>query len=498
MDQKNAKIIGISALVILVLCLGVAAAGYVGYTYINNTFDWSFSDFSENPDSFARLPTPELTPIPETNIGSDIDLEQLFLPLWESREHLHQDYVSQPVDDQVLAEGALEGLTWILDHEGIDLSSVELPDNAITAQSLAEQANTPEKAFTEFLPFWKTWQKVEFAELSENLTYEDLMHYSLAGMVAALNDPYTTYLDPEAYEETTIDLSGKYEGIGAWVDTTGEYIVIISPMRDSPAEEAGILPGDQIIAIDGEDMTGVDGFVALQKVRGPEGTTVVLTIEREDIEEPFDVSIVRAKITLPNVESEILDEDILYIILYNFNDEAHNDLREALKEGLTQDPIGIILDLRGNGGGYRHIAVNIASEFIEEGVILYEEYGDGTQDVHQARSYEGLATDIPLVVLVDGTSASATEIFAGAVQDHERGTLVGTTTFGKGVVWTIYPLSSDRGVLRMTIANWLTPNGRFIHGVGLDPDIVVPYTEEDAAAGTDPQLDKAIELLSNP
>jgi carboxyl-terminal processing protease len=155
------------------------------------------------------------------------------------------------------------------------------------------------------------------------------------------------------------------------------------------------------------------------------------------------------------------------------------------------------LDLRGNGGGYRHIAVNIASEFIDEGVILYEEYADGTRDVHEARSYEGLATEIPLVVLVDGTSASASEIFAGAVQDHERGTLVGTTTFGKGVVWTLYSLSGDQGVLRMTVANWLTPNGKFIHGVGLEPDIVVPYTEEDAAAGIDPQLDKAIELLTN-
>jgi len=498
MDQRKIKVIGLSALTVIVLCIGVVSAGYVAYSYLNNKFDWSFPILTENPDSFALLPTPELTPGPQTPIGSDIDLRKLFAPMWESRKILHDNYVTQPVDDQVLAQGALEGLTFILDQNGIDLSSIELPDNVVSAETLAQQANTPEEALTEFIPFWETWQKVEYAELSEDLTYEDLMHYALAGMLAALNDPYTSYLDPKAYEETTIDLSGEYEGIGAWVDITGEYITVISPMKDSPAEGAGILPGDRIVAIDGEDMTGVDGYVALEKVRGPEGTTVVLTISRDGVDEPIDIAIVRTKITLPNVDSKLLDENILYIVLYNFNEDAHADLRAVLKEGLAQNPKGIILDLRGNGGGYRHIAVNIASEFIEDGVILYEEYGDGSQDVHEARSYDGLATDIPMVVLVDGTSASASEIFAGAIQDHERGTLVGTTTFGKGVVWTIYPLSGDQGVMRMTIANWLTPNRRFIQGVGLKPDIVVPYTEEDAAAGIDPQLDKAIELLTNP
>jgi carboxyl-terminal processing protease len=497
MNQRKIKIIGISAFIVLVLCLGAAAAGYVGYTYLNNTFGWTFSDLVQDTEPFTLLPTPDLTPVPETPIGSEVDLRQLFTPIWESWEYLHANYVTQPVDDQVLADGALYGLTWILEKEGIDLSTVVLPDNAAPAEALARQANTPDEVLTEFTPFWEAWQKVEYVDLSEDLTYEDLMHYALAGMVASLNDPYTAYMDPEAYEETTIDLSGEYEGIGAWVDITTDYITVTAPMKGSPAEKAGILPGDRIIAIDGEDMTGVDGYVALQKVRGPEGTTVVLTVKRDGVEEPFDVSIVRAKINLPNVESKMLDENILYIILYNFNEDAHSDLREALKEGLAQNPIGIILDLRGNAGGYRHIAVNIASEFIEDGVILYEEYGDGTRDVQEARSYEGLATDIPLVVLVDGTSASASEIFAGAIQDHGRGTLVGTTTFGKGVVWTIYSLSSDQGVLRMTIANWLTPNGRSIQGVGLEPDVVVPYTKEDAAAGIDPQLDKAIELLTS-
>lgn len=498
MEQNNRKVVAISAIVIVVMCIGVVAAGFVGYTYLSNTYDWSLSDLTTLPGAGSPLPTPHLTLAPETSIGSEIDLLELFTPVWESWDILHENYVTQPIDDHVLADGALDGLLFIMDQEEIDLSMVSVPDNVVSAETIAHQANTPEEVLTQFIPFWETWQKIEFLDHSEDLTYEDFMHSALAGMIASLADPYTNYLDHEAYSETIDDLAGEYEGIGAWVDITAEFITVTSPMKDSPAEKAGILPGDRIIGIDGESMAGVDGYVALQKVRGPEGTAVVLTVDRDGVDEPFDVSIVRAKITLPNIDSEMLEDDILHIILYNFNEAAHSDLRETLTEGLAQNPIGIILDLRGNGGGYRHVAVNIASEFIEDGIILYEEYGDGTRDIHQARTFDGLATEIPLVVLVDATSASASEILAGAIQDHERGTLVGTTTFGKGVVWTIFPLSGDQGVMRMTIANWLTPNERFIHGEGLEPDVAIEYTEEDAQAEVDPQLEKAIELLTTP
>jgi carboxyl-terminal processing protease len=498
MEPQNKKIIVISSIVIIFICIGVISAGYVGYQYLTNTGGGFFLDSPNQSNPVSSLPTPDLTPATETPFGSEIDLEELFAPMWQSVDILNEYYVSQPIDTQVLADGALEGLVFILEQELVDLSIVSLPGNVVSAETLARDAQTPEEALTDFIPFWETWQKVEFAELSEELTYETLMHYALAGMLASLNDPYTAYMDPGQYAETTMDLSGKYEGIGAWVNITTDYITITSPMKDSPAEKAGLLPGDRIIAIDGEDMTGVDGYVALLKVRGPEGTTVVLTIDRDNVDEPFDVAIVRAQITLPNVDSEILENGILYIILYNFNENSHEKLRETLRDGLAENPSGIIMDLRGNGGGFRQNAVNITSEFIEDGTILLEEYGNGNTDIHKARTFDGLATEIPLVVLVDSTTASSAEIFAGAIQDHERGPLVGTTTFGKGVVWTIFPLSGDQGVMRMTIANWLTPNERTIHGVGLEPDYFVEYTEENALADEDPQLDKAIELLTTP
>jgi carboxyl-terminal processing protease len=495
MEQQNKKNIYISIIVVIFLCIGVISAGYVGYKYLS---DGSFFSSPDSSNPVSSLPTPVLTPATQTPLGSEIDLEGLFSPMWQSMAILNEHYVYQPLDTQIMAAGALDGLTFILDQENIDLSKVNIPGNVVAAEILAREAKTPEEAIVDFIPFWETWQKVEFAELSEDLTYETLMHYALTGMLAALNDPYTAYMDPGEFAETSIDLSGKYEGIGAWVNITTEYITVVSPMKGSPAEEAGLLPGDRIIAIDGEDMTGVDGYVALLKVRGPEGTTVVLTIDRDNVDEAFDLSIVRAQITLPNVDSEMIENDILYIILYNFNENSHKEFRETLKDGLAQNPSGIILDLRGNAGGFRQNAVNISSEFIDSGIILYEEYGNGKRDIHNARTFTGLATEIPLVLLVDATTASSSEIFAGAIQDHERGALVGTTTFGKGIVWTIFTFTGDQGVMRMSIATWLTPNERFIHGVGLEPDYYVEFKEENAPAGEDPQLEKAIELLTNP
>jgi carboxyl-terminal processing protease len=221
---------------------------------------------------------------------------------------------------------------------------------------------------------------------------------------------------------------------------------------------------------------------------------VTLTILREGEPEPFDVTITRANITVPSVDSEMLDGNIGYIQLFTFGDSTTEDLRSALEELLAQKPKGLILDLRNNGGGGLQTSIEVASEFVGDGVIMYEEYGDGTRDTYNAIK-GGLATEIPLVVLVNEGSASASEIVAGAIQDTGRGQLVGVTSFGKGSVQNWIPLKDDQGAVRVTIARWLTPNGRTIHEIGLEPDIVVELTEEDIAAERDPQLDKAIELL---
>ncbi len=345
-----------------------------------------------------------------------------------------------------------------------------------------------------FKPFWQTWDLVVNEYVEQPVDREAMMRGAIRGMLEALGDQHTSYLDPDMFERANAQLEGEeYEGIGAWVDTTGEYLVIISPMPGSPAEKAGLKPNDKIIAVDGDDMTGIDGELVRQRVIGPKDSTVRLTILRENME-PFDVDVTRASILVPTVDSKMLDDRIGYVELFTFGADTSKDLKKALKELLSQKPDGLILDLRNNGGGYLDTAIQVVSEFINDGVVMYEEFGDGRRISYEALK-GGLATQIPLVVLINEGSASASEIVAGAIQDTGRGVLVGETSFGKGSVQNYTPLENNQGAVRITIARWLTPKGKQIHGVGLEPDYQVEYSTEDMAAGIDPQLEKAIELL---
>lgn len=425
----------------------------------------------------------------------DIALDDLFAPMWESRAALRDNFVEQPVDDEVLAQGALDGLNAYVEGQGVSLEAVEVSGTAPSAEELADEAGTPEEAQAAFAAYWEAWRKVQFGDTQVAGTYLQLMRSSLAYMVQALGDPHTSFMDPIQLQQSNMTLEGEYEGIGAFVDTTTEYVTIIAPMDGSPAEEAGLQPGDIVIAVDGRDMTGVPGDVVISYILGPAGTEVVLTIQREEEPEPFDVSVIREHIIVPSVVSEMLEDDIAYLQLTTFGADSAADLRAALEELLAQNPKGLILDLRNNGGGYLYTAVEITSEFVPTGVALYEEYGDGTRDEYNVNP-GGLATEIPLVVLVNGGTASASEILAGAIQDYGRGVLVGVTTFGKGSVQTPIELSNGEGALRVTIAHWYTPDDRLIHGIGLEPDYIVELTEEDAEQDRDPQLDRAIELIN--
>lgn len=348
-----------------------------------------------------------------------------------------------------------------------------------------------------FAPFWQTWRLIHQQYVEQPVDDVKLMRGAIQGMVDALGDEHSSYIDPDSLEEFQAQLTGtQYEGIGAYVDTTREYLTIIAPMMGSPAEKAGLKPGDQIIAIDGEDMTGIDGELVRQKVLGPAGTKVRLTIKRPGVAEPFDVEIVRASIKSTNVIGRMERNNIAYIRLLAFGDEnTIRDFREMLKKLLAEKPDGLILDLRNNGGGLLNSAIEITSEFIKDGIVAYEVYGDGRRETFKA-SGKGLATEIPLIVLVNEGSASASEIVAGAIQDLGRGKLVGATTYGKGSVQVWNDLLNNQGAVRITVARWLTPNGRTIQGIGLTPDVEVQMSEEDYAAGKDPQLDKAIELLA--
>jgi len=362
------------------------------------------------------------------------------------------------------------------------------------APSEVQTAATPDELDALFVPFWEAWNIVHTQYVDQPLDDVALMRGAIRGMMDAIGDEQTYYMDPTAYESETSFLAGSYEGIGAYVDTDGDYLTIISPIEGSPAQAAGMRAGDQIIAIDGVDMTGVAPEQARLKVLGPAGTTVTLTVAREGESEPLEFVITRAEITIESVTGKMLENDIAYVDINTFGDTTTRQLRDTLDSLLAQNPKGIIIDLRNNGGGYLHTSIEVASEFIGEGVILYEQYGDGKRDVYNALG-KGRATDLPIVVLVNEGSASASEILAGALQDYERATLVGVQSYGKGSVQQRVPLSNDQGAARVTIARWLTPNERAIDGVGLTPEIIVELTEEDITNELDPQLDKAVEVL---
>ena len=357
-----------------------------------------------------------------------------------------------------------------------------------------QQSATPDDVETLFKPFWEAWNIVHQQYVDQPVDDLKLMQGAIRGMMDALGDAQTFYMEPQLYENESSSLQGEYEGIGAYVDTDGEYLTIVSPIEGSPADLAGLQPGDRVIAIDGEDMTGVAPEQARQKVLGPEGTKVTLTIAREGESGPFEVTIMRAKITIHSAEGEMLENGIAYIDINTFGERTTQELRATLDDLLKQNPRGIIIDLRNNPGGYLSTAVEVSSEFIDEGVILYEQYGDGRRDEHRALG-NGQATDIPIVVLINEGSASASEILAGALQDYGRARLVGMQSYGKGSVQNWVPLSNNQGAARVTIAKWLTPNERAIDHVGLTPDVVVVMTVEDFEAERDPQLDAAIETL---
>lgn len=356
------------------------------------------------------------------------------------------------------------------------------------------QSATPAELQSLFTPFWEAWNIVHTQYVDQPVDDVVLMQGAIRGMMEALGDEQTFYMDPKLYSDETLSLQGEYEGIGAYVDLKGEYLTIVSPIAGSPAELAGLHPGDKVIAIDGEDMTGIPPEEVRLKVLGQEGTKVTLTVTREGESEPLQFVITRARITIRSAEGKMLENDVAYVDINTFGDRTTQELRAALQNLMKQNPKGIVIDLRNNPGGYLNTAIEVSSEFIEEGVIMYEQYGDGRRDQYEALG-NGQATDIPIVVLINQGSASASEILAGALQDYEHAKLVGVQSYGKGSVQIWQPLSNNQGAAHVTIAKWLTPKERAIDHVGLAPDVIVEMTPEDFAADRDPQLDAAVETL---
>lgn len=357
---------------------------------------------------------------------------------------------------------------------------------------------TSGEAEQELSLYWEVWNRVEEQFYGGVPSEAQLTYGAIKGSLAELEDPYTIFLEPEPAAQEKANLEGQFGGIGAFVRRDEAGNVILEPMRDQAAELAGLLDGDILIAVDGAEVSTemtTDQVVAL--IRGEVGSEVVLTIEREGEPEPLKITVVRAIIETPSATWRVLEEEpsIGYIQLASFTERSNAELNDAFEELSAAGVTAYILDLRHNGGGLLETAIDVASQFLREGIVLREDRqneGERTYDVRGG----GRALDQPLVLLVDGGTASASEIVAGALQDYNRATLIGEKTFGKGSVQLIYELS-DKSRLHVTVAKWFTPNGNAIDGVGLKPELEVLITEEDRASGVDPQLARAIEFLQN-
>lgn len=300
---------------------------------------------------------------------------------------------------------------------------------------------------------------------------------AIKGMVKALADPYTSYLSPQHYQMSMSDLAGKFEGIGASVEVKGEQLTVIAPMAGSPAEKMGIKPGDIILAIDGKSTSGMSLEEAVSQIRGPKGTPVRLQVLHQGEIKPVEIEVVRAEVTISTVRFE-MREDIAYIKITDFAEHTDEELSGALKNVVQGGATGIILDLRHNPGGLLETVIDVAGYFLKDGVVTYVVDNKGKQTPYSVKPRPE-ATELPLVVLTDNFSASASEVLAGALQDHGRATIAGTKTYGKGSVNTVYRLKDGSG-LWLTTARWLTPDGRLIEGKGIIPDYTLELEGEAA------------------
>ena len=340
-------------------------------------------------------------------------------------------------------------------------------------------------------PLLESWQLLHEKFFDQPLDDAMLFEAAIDGMLASLNDPNTRYLAPEQEKAARAAQQGSIEGIGAEVTEQDGAIVIVAPYEGSPAEAAGLQQGDIVREADGVDLADMSIFEAAALVRGPAGTDVRLLIERAG--ELMEVSVTRDVIRVPSVRGEILDEGLAYVRLSRFGNNTAEELQGSLADLLVGQPKGLILDLRGNPGGNLNAVVDIADQFLDDGLVLTQRFGDGREREYESGT-DGLAQEIPLVVLIDEGSASASEVLAGAIRDRDRGLLVGAVSFGKGTVQNWERLSNGGG-LRITISRWLTPNGDWVHESGLDPDVLIPLSEIQSETGIDNQLRVAINYL---
>ncbi len=355
------------------------------------------------------------------------------------------------------------------------------------------EENEGSQSDLDFNLYWEVWDNVKANYVDKiKISDKELFYGSLRGIAESTGDPYTVFMDPSETKEFNDDLAGTFEGIGAEIGMRDDITTVVTPLDETPAKKAGLLPGDKIYAVNGEPTIGLSVSEVVKKIRGPKDTKVKLTIIR-DSGKPFDLEITRGVIVVKSVKTEMRSDGVYVIRISNFNDDTYSLFLAAVDDVLMKKPKGIILDLRNNPGGYLDTSIRIASEWVEDGPVVIEQLNDNRRNEYPAEGAARLK-DYKTVVLVNGGSASASEILAGALRDYKKATLIGETTFGKGSVQALRDLS-DGSTLKVTIAKWLTPAGDFINEKGIDPEIKVELTADDINKNRDPQMDKAYEIL---
>jgi len=349
----------------------------------------------------------------------------------------------------------------------------------------------------DFSLFWKTFDLLKQKYVnSSQLESKKLLYGAIKGMLAATGDPYTNFLDPEENKRFNEDIGGSFEGIGAEMGIKNGILTVIAPLEDSPAKKAGLRSGDRVIKIDGESSTDMNIEEAVSKIRGAKGTQLKLTIFRDGEKETHDLVVQREIISVKSVKLEFRDNDVALVKISRFSEDTDSEFNAAVEQLLIKKPKGIILDLRNDPGGYLDAAINMASRMLpKDNVVVIEESGDKVQKKIYTRGGDKLS-QIPVMILINEGSASASEILAGALKDNrpEDVTLIGKKSFGKGSVQELIELPQGTAA-KITVARWLTPNGKQINEVGISPDIEVELNEDDYNNDRDPQLDKALEVL---
>ena len=390
----------------------------------------------------------------------------------------------------VLSVSALLGSGYAL---GYRMGSRETKNIVISGVSHMESPTADVRSSVDFSTFWQTWDLLNREYLkADKVTDQEKVYGSIDGLVRSLGDPYSSFFNPVDHQKFQEDIQGNFGGIGAELGIRKEQLVVIAPLKDTPAMKAGIKAGDLILRIDATSTEAISIDRAVSLIRGPEGTKVTLTLYRTEWEKPKDITVTRGKIVVPTLDFEMKKDGVAYIAVRSFNENTNQLFFDAIKKAANADTRGIVLDLRDDPGGYLGVAVDLAGWFVPKGTLVVSEESRTERKQEFKAQGTGVLKDIPTVVLINKGSASASEILAGSLRDNRKIFLIGEQSFGKGTVQQLENLK-DGSSIKITVAHWVLPSGKILEGNGLVPDIEVKITEEDFKNERDPQLERAIQ-----